>query len=246
MGHVPTLIADPQERERRRQAKRHRVLRWLRLNTWSTADMLRQVAGLSSRQAAHTLLRALSRDGLVRMAAITCEYGPPVQVWGVTVHGAAVSAQGGEPISTRTFEPSKINPTTMGHTLDVQHLQLRAESAGWTWHPIVGELSRSEAKYADAVAIRPDRQKIAIEVERTVKSTKRYAEILVAHLAARKQGKWELIYYLSPDDVIRDRVERAFSEVRRAAWRGQSIEITNAHRTPFKFYTYYGEWIIGT
>lgn len=241
-GHIATLIANPVEREQRRQFKRDRVLRWLRLNTWSTADVLRQVAGVGSRQAAHGLLQGLCRDGLIRKAAIAGEYGPPILIWGITPHGAAIAARDNESISSRTFEPSKVKPTTMTHTLDVQRLQLRAESAGWKWKPIVGELSRSEAKYADAVATRLDGQKVAIEVERTVKTIKRYAEILVAHLEARKQGKWDWIYYFSHESGIRDRVSRAFGEIDRVAWHGQSIKVTDAHRAPFKYFTYWEEW----
>jgi len=242
-GHVATLIADAEERERRRQANTDRVLRWLRLNTWSTADVLRQVIGVESRQAAHALLQRLCRDELIRKAAIVGEYGPPILIWGITAHGAAIAAQDNESISTRTFQPSKVKPATMGHSLDVQRLQLRAENAGWIWQPGIGEFSRSEAKYPDAVAIRPDGRKVAIEIERTVKTVKRYAEILVAHLEARKQGKWDWIYYFSESDAVRDRVRRAFQEVKRAKWHGQAIEVTDAHRAPFRFFTYGEQWI---
>ena len=132
-GYVATLVRDPHERAVRRQVKRDRALRWLRLNTWSTAEVLRQVAGVGSRQAAHGFLQALCRDGLIRKAEISREYGPSVQIWGITAHGAAMAARQNEPISVRAFEPSKVNPVTMSHALDAQCLQLRAESAGWTW-----------------------------------------------------------------------------------------------------------------
>lgn len=241
-GHIATLISDPAERERRRQANRDRVLRWLRLNTWSTADVLRQVAEQGSRQAIHTLLQGLSREGLVRKAVISGEFGPPVSIWGISAHGAAMAARENEPITARTFEPSKVNMATLGHSLDVQRLQLRAERAGWIWQPLVGEFSRSQAKYADALAIRPDRQKVAIEVERTVKTSKRYAEILVAHLAARKQGKWDWVYYLSPDQGVCERVRRVFGEIRHATWQQRRMNIGAAHLIPFRFDIYSGDW----
>jgi hypothetical protein len=164
-------------------------------------------------------------------------------IWGITAHGAATSARDGEPIAVRAFEPSKVSTTTLGHSLDVQLMQLRAERAGWKWQPSFGEFSRSEAKYADAVGTRPDGQKVAMEIERTVKTVKRYAEILAAHLAARKGGKWEWIYYLSPDDVVRNRVRRAFQEICRARWRGQIVEITDGHRAPFRFFSYNDDWV---
>lgn len=154
-----------------------------------------------------------------------------------------MAAREDEPISVRTFEPSKVKTATMGHSLDVQRLQLRANHAGWIWQPVFGEFSRSEAKYADAIAIRPDGQKVAVEVERTVKTGKRYAEILVAHLAARKEGKWNWIYYLSPDVAVRDRVRRCFGEIRKVKWKGQFITVSQAHLAPFKFFIYDDNWL---
>ena len=154
-----------------------------------------------------------------------------------------MAAADDELIQCRTFEPSKINPAMMAHALDLQRLQLRAERIGWIWQQAIGEYSRSEAKYPDALAVRPDGQKVAIEVERNVKSTKRYSEILVAHVAARRQGNWEWIYYLAPDDRIRNRVERAFKEIKRATWRGQVVEIGIRHLDPFRFYAYVDDWL---
>lgn len=245
-GHPSTLVRDPAERERRRMHKREQVLRWLRLNTWSTADVLRQVVDLSSRQAVHSLLQGLCRDQLVRKATISGEFGPSVLVWGITAHGAAMAAKDDESISCRTFEPSKVRAATMGHDIDIQRLQLHAERAGWKWQVTNGEFARSEAKYADAVATRRDGIRVAIEVERTVKTSKRYAEILAAHLAARKEGKWEQIYYLCPDSNIRDRVQRSFKELERVKWRGELIILTPRHLAPFKFFAYDDHWSLET
>lgn len=241
-GFTDTLIHDSAERARRQQTKQDKVLRWLRLNTWSTAAILMDVVGLGTRQAIHTTLTSMARQGLVRQAEIRRDFGPSVFIWGITPHGVAIAAAEGESIQAKTLEPSKVNPATLMHSIDVQRLQLTAEQAGWHWKPANGEFSRSEAKYADAIGLRPDAERVAIEVERTIKTVKRYAEILVSHLEARKQRKWEWIYYLSPDAVIRDRVRRAFQEISHARWRGQVIKITDAHRAPFKFYCYNEEW----
>jgi len=241
-GYIATLIFDPAERAQRRHLKRDKVLRWLRLNTWSTADVLREVVEIGSRQAIHALLQGLCREGLIRKATISGEFGPPVLLWGITAHGAAMAARENEQIAVRTFEPSKVNMVTMGHNLDVQRLQLRAERASWTWEPAISEFSRSDAKYADAIAVRPDLQKVAIEVERTVKTIKRYAEILVAHLDARRRGKWDWIYYLSPNSSMRVRVERCFREIRVVTWKGRKVRVEGKHLEPFRFYTYEEEW----
>jgi len=243
-GFTDTLIHDAAERARRQQIKQDKVLRWLRINTWSTSAVLMEVVGLGTRQAIHTTLTSMARQGLVRQAEIRGDFGSSVYIWGITPHGAAIAAPDGESIQAKTFELSKVNPATLAHSIDVQRLQLRAEQADWCWTPAGDEFSRSAAKYADAIAVRPDGQKVAIEVERTVKTVKRYADILVAHLEARKQGKWDWIYYLSPNSTISNRVERAFSEINRAKWRGEGIKITDRHREPFKFFTYFDDWFV--
>lgn len=245
-GHMATLLRDARERTARKHEKRERIIAFLRTNVFSTASVLGDVAEVRSRQAIHSTLRALNKEGLIRSAEVASDQGRRVLVWGITPHGAAMAARPGESIQTPTFEPSKVNVTTLDHTLDVQRIQLCATRAGWSWKQGFGEFARSSAKYADAVTTRSDGVKIAIEVERTVKTVKRYAEILVAHLEARKEGKWDLIYYISPDLVIRDRVQRAFREVHTAKWHGNKIAITDAHRAPFRFYVYGDSWNLET
>jgi len=237
-----TLINDPRIRGVRIEKKRLAVQAWLALHTWSTAEVLGLVMGIASRQAVHQTLAAMIRDGLMRRAEIQTSYGRAVLVFGFAPHGAAMSVSPGVP-PTKSLEPSKIRVTTMEHELDVQRLHLRAQRAGWKdWRLGDAEFSRSEAKYADAVGVRQDGQKVAIEVERTVKTIKRYGEILVAHLVARREGKWEWIYYLSPKAAVRDRVRAMFEAIHRATWRGQVIEITDAHRAPFQFFAYSDDW----
>jgi len=237
-----TLINDPRIRGVRIEMKRHAVQAWLSVHTWSTAEVLGQVMGITSRQAVHQTLAAMIRDGLMRRAEIQTSYGPARLVFGFTPHGAAMAVTPGVS-PAKSLEPSKIKVTTMEHELDIQRLHLRAQRAGWKdWQLGGAEFSRSEAKYADAIGVRQDGQKVAIEVERNVKTIKRYAEIFVAHLAARKDNKWEWIYYLSPNAAIRDRVRGVFAAIHRATWHGQVIEITDAHRAPFQFFAYSDDW----
>jgi len=237
-----TLINDPRIRGVRIEKKRQAVQAWLAVHTWSTAEVLGEVMGITSRQAVHQTLAAMIRDGLMRRAEVQTSYGRAVLVFGFTPHGAAMAVSPGVS-PAKSLEPSKINVNSIEHELDVQRLHLLAQRAGWkVWHLGGAEFSRSEAKYADAIGVRQDGQKVAIEVERTVKTIKRYGEILVAHLAARKEGKWEWIYYLSPSAAVRDRVWGMFAVIHRATWRGQVIEITDAHRAPFKFFAYSDDW----
>ena len=60
------LISDPAERAQKSQEKRRALLRCLRDETWSVADVLAQVAGVASRQAIHKTLMQMEREELIK------------------------------------------------------------------------------------------------------------------------------------------------------------------------------------
>ena len=132
----------------------------------------------------------------------------------------------------------------MNHQLDIQRLRLIAERNGWRDWKKSGRNSVKEKGevYPDAVAVRPDHSRIAIEVERTIKGYDRYTGILVAHLIARKNRKWDEIYYFSPDAKMSRQLERIFSEIGEASHLGEVLKINDAHRAPFRFLTYNDDW----
>ena len=96
--------------------------------------------------------------------------------------------------------------------------------------------------YPDAVAVRPDHSRIAIEVERTIKAYDSYPGVLAAHLIARKNRKWDEIYYFSSDTNVSRQLEKIFSEISEANHLGEVLKINDAHRAPFRFLTYDDDW----
>ena len=103
-------------------------------------------------------------------------------------------------------------------------------------------VKKKDEVYPDAVAVRPDHSRIAIEVERTIKGYERYSGILVAHLIARKNRKWDEIYYFSPDAKISRQLERIFSEISEANHLGEVLKINDTHRAQFRFWAYDDDW----
>ena len=132
----------------------------------------------------------------------------------------------------------------MNHQLDIQRLRLIAERKGWRgWKKNERNSVKKKGEvYPDAVAVRPDHSRIAIEVERTIKGYERYSGILVAHLIARKNRKWDEIYYFSPDTKVSRQLERIFSEISEVNHLGEVLKINDAHRAPFRFLTYDDDW----
>ncbi len=220
------------------------VLRYLRTERWSHQDILQRLLGLRSRQAIHKTLVSMEKKGLVRRHHIEHGFSLPMTIWGITTHGVMSSFSDDETITDcRAFEPSKLKPTQINHTLDIQQARVKAELAGWCEWASAG-FAKKGIKNPDATAIRPDGIVVAFEIERTLKSLRRYPDILVSHLDARKQGLWKEIYYLMPDQSMKHKVERIFNSITSARYKRQTIQITDAHKTHFKFFTYSESWEI--
>ena len=241
MSDAAKHLLPPAERKRRGEENRQAILTFLRDERWTHIDVIQALLGHKSPQAIYRILGKMAVEGLVSKAEIPVAYNRPVAIWGITVHGLAMSWGLDEAVEPRKpFEPSKVAPTMMQHKVDLQLLKVRALRSGWaSW--IDGSLlgwRKSEWKVPDAVAIDPQGRKTAIEVERTVKSKKRYAEIIVSHLESKREGRWERIVYLCPTRDIAARIEREFQSITHAKYKGQVFELQDGHRASFVFLGY--------
>lgn len=218
------------------------VLRFLQTEKWSHQDVLQRLLHLFSRQAIHKTLLKLESQGLIKRHTIECGFGPAMTVWGITPHGVMMSIQEGEAYSDiRAFEYSKLKSTQLNHTLDIQLARVKAQQAGWAEWQTAG-FAKKGFKNPDAIALRPDGKRVAFEIERSLKSFRRYQDILVSHLAARKEGRWDEIFYLMPDASMKKRVKRIFSDIDSARYQKRNISINSAHKAPFKFFTLSESW----
>ncbi|RLW64705.1 MAG: hypothetical protein B6D73_10760 [gamma proteobacterium symbiont of Stewartia floridana] len=234
-------LLNARERKERIAEKTRIVLGFLRDETWTDISVVRELLGFSSAQAAYQTMAKLERSGVVKRAEIQVSYGRPLTIWGITEMGLHYAFELDEPLQDRkVFEPSKVKPIVMQHKIDLQVARLKAEKKGWSdW--VAGELLGKRikcSKYPDAVSLDSSGTRIAIELERTIKSRKRYAEILVSHLVQRKKGDWDKIFYLSPDMDLSARIKRAFKSIKQATYNGEKFAVTEDHLSPFHFYSF--------
>ncbi len=206
------LISDPKARADRGQEKRQIILRFLVDEVWSSAQILGQVAGIVARQAVHRTLTAMAREGLIRKAESPTLEGQGTTLWGITPHGRALTPDA-DPAG-HTFEPSKLSLDRVPHQLALQRIRLAAEAAGWTGWTRGETLGKDVAIRPDAMAVRPDGYRMAIECERTIKTAKRYQQIVTGHLRAIRAGDWVGVYYVSPAPVAAG-LERMFLAIER-------------------------------
>jgi hypothetical protein len=154
-----------------------------------------------------------------------------MRLWGITPHGAAMAGQFDAPL----FELGRTNPSWIHHRLDTQRMRLAAEAAGWhEWTTERNLQGKSLKKVPDAAAVDPQGQRVAIEIERHCKTAKRYQEIILAYLQEIKAGRFAQVDFVCPDGV-EALVQRAFERVQSVKYQGETVLLTDAHRSRFSF-----------
>ena len=215
----------------RAQAKEQTVLDFLASGeVWTTPQILAPLLGLSLRRA-FDQVQKMERDGLVITEKI--ELGRGLTLVGITPQGLAYSAHP-RAAETARFEPGRVSESFVHHHIDTQRARLQAEAAGWTWE--AGKLlyARGWHKVPDALATSPTGERVAIEIERTIKTPLRYSQIIPQALRDIKAGHYARVQYLSPQGRA-DAVERALRRVSVVKVGGDSVRLTDQHWARFAF-----------
>jgi hypothetical protein len=208
------MISDPVARQQRALEKRAAILRFLEQEIWSTAPILGQVVGLKDRQPAQRMLNAMEKEGTLRRGCINSDIDDrALTIWGITTQGRLLSPSA-DPLGP-IFEPSRLTPSTMPHCLGLQAIRLRCEAAGWTdWERVPGAYNPKPGDHRPDATVRTiGGKRVAIEYERTVKSAKRYQQIISAHLRAIEQGRWVGVFYVCPPSLAQG-LPRLFTAIR--------------------------------
>lgn len=227
------LISSFTERQRRSQDKRREVMDFMLSETWTGFAAMQRLLGLSESATLRTLC-ALERDGLLRRHHLK---ELRLNLWGITPQGAVMTAYE-RPVSTswHAFEPSRVKPLAVAHRLATHEARLRARDAGWlSWTP--GHLLPvTQGIQPDALVVDGAARKIAVEVERTVKSRKRYEAIFAAYLRLVKEGQVDLVHYVCPAAELAPRLARMFSEIRAVPVLNERVVLNERHRARFNVF----------
>lgn len=225
------LVKSYEERIARQAARHSLVLGFLRDEAWSSSQVLTELLCGTPALTSKTMSQLEGHGHVLRH-----QPQPLRQVlWGITPHGLAHAWGEDEQMQVRPyFEPSKLSPLAIPHHIDVQFARLRAQRAGWSgWIP-EPLLPRGLAKRPDAVVLAPDGRKVAIEVERHVKTVKRYEVIFSAYLQAIRRGEYDEIHYIVPDRKFAVRLQRVFGLITAVPVIGDRVQLTEKHRARFR------------
>jgi hypothetical protein len=239
------LLLTKTERDARRNGKRSRLLRFLRQELWSTAEILGSVMEIRARQAIHRSLAGFEADGLIRRHGIE-QLGGQLTLWGITAHGQgmAFDPENEQPVSAY-FEPSKVSPSHVAHALALQRLRIAAEAEGWSeWTngDRLGPLAGG-AKRPDALAKMPSGQRVAIEIERHIKTKKRYEAILASCLQAIRRGEFAAVVWVCPTPDLARRLSAIVLGIQAVPIGGQRVPVDPERHHPRLVFASAKDWL---
>lgn len=248
MAISKNLLATPSDRQVRSAQKRSVVLRFLRQEIWSSQEVLGALMNLQSRTSAHKALVRMESDELLRRHTVTGLGGGRLTLWGITAHGQAMAFDpASEAPIAAYFEPRNVAEQTVRHGLDMQRLRVSGERGGWhSWvnGDRLPELLKG-GKRPDAIAISPAGKKTALEIERTIKTSKRYQQILASYLIALKSERIDQVIWLTPTDDLAARLRAIIFRIESVTIQKQRFAVDpQKHHARLAFMSY-SEWTAG-
>ncbi len=233
------LIFDYSERQKRIEEKKQALLSWLADFIWTTPELAGKVMGLATRAGINKTLKRLQAEHLIKEAFITLADNRDLRVIGITPNGLLWCDNHPTAIDKTSFDPNRIAQSTIIHRLDVQRCRIKLGNHGTKWV--------SENSYPKHITYRPDAifessdTTIALELERTAKTKKRYQQIIVQHLRQINQGIYEQVHYVSTIEGFAERLERLFFLISKVPVKGQQVLFSEELKQRFKFFNF-NEW----
>ena len=123
-----TLIHDPQERQKRIELKKQRLLDWLVDFTWTTPSIAGEVMGIYSRGSINKTISMYENLGLIKTSYLELVHTRKMRIIGITPNGLLWCDSRDDAYSKQTFDISKVALSTANHRLDVQRCRLKIQS----------------------------------------------------------------------------------------------------------------------
>lgn len=158
------------------------ILQFLNDETYTTAEIIQRLVGYKSKQGADGVLKKLANDGLLKHHKMKNFAGRGLSIWGITARGIyAINDPHELPDKVRGFEPSRISLATLDHKLQIQLVKIYLNELGWSIISIDPNIW--DKKLPDILCTKPSEEfeQIALEIELTIKSQKRYGDIITTY-----------------------------------------------------------------
>lgn len=239
---MSNLISSKAERDRIRAENEAKILSFLLEEHFSTPKILAQHLRKTP-NGTQRILRRMEANGLIKSHSVDFELSAWNQkIWGLTPTGTFLATPEDEDV--KFFEVSRIKPVTMTHSLNLQRVKVTAISQGWSQWESSSKMLQTANKsrliwvqIPDAVGISPRGRKAAIELERTLKTPKRYVEILANYAEMLASETIAEVVYICPDYLVK-RLERQFHKIEKIIFKGKVIAVHESLLKRFYFISY--------
>lgn len=177
------------------------VLKFLIDEIYSTVEILQQLMNYKTKQGALGLMKKLEKDGLVKLHRMKNFAGRGLHIWGITPRGIyAITDPDDLPDKIRGFEPSRISLATLDHKLQIQLVKIYLNELRWSIIPIDNNIW--DKKLPDIVCTKPqlENELISLEIELTIKSLKRYSNIITTYKILQNEQPLRRVVWLTDTD----------------------------------------------
>lgn len=242
---MSNLISSKAERDRIKAEKQSKVLSFLLEERFSTAAILALLLKMTP-NGVHRILLKMEKEGLIKPHTVDFELSAwNLKIWGLMPKGALLAADMDEDLNF--FEVGRTKPITIAHSLALQRVKVIALSNRWVeWESSSKMLKKANENRStwiqvpDAVARSPKDRKVAVELERTVKTPKRYVEILANYAEMMSMGIIDEVIYVCPAQLTA-RLERLFHRIEKIIFKGKVVPTPDGLLKRFYFISY-EEW----
>ncbi len=234
------LISDPALRQQRIEQKRQQLLSWLVDFTWTTPAIAGKVMGLKTRAGINKTLKQFESMELIKSNSLQLGNSKNFRIVGITPNGLLWCDDKNNNYKKPCFDVGRVALSTINHRLDVQRCRLKASGYNNLNWLAESKLPKDLSYRPDAIIHLEDRI-VALELERTAKTRKRYQQIIVQHLRQIKQGHYDHVHYVSTIDGFAVRLRKLFFSIPTVTVKGQQILFADDLKSRFEFYDF-NDW----
>lgn len=170
------------------------------------------------KQTALRLTKHLCEKQYLNKLEVDIGLARPISLFQPTNTGIMFALHDGEELP-ELRDASRINPATIYHDLKLQQIRFKLEGQGYhsfmsAWH-ISRQLKKRNdkvPKIPDYTCINSDGEKVAVEYERTIKSKKRYQEVIEQYMEIKKRGVIKQVIYFT-DDGFANKLKQLFINI---------------------------------
>ncbi len=224
----------------RSREKMTKVLRLLKEDTWTDLANLMLLFDFKSTTPLYRVLEKLIKLGFIEKHVMESRSGG-LSVWGITMDGLAVVIKSTDAVFPPHFVPSSLTGWALEHHLDTQQARILLEKKGATdW--INGDhknfLCQFRVKHRpDGVITLSCGKRIAVEMERNLKTPRRYQAIMASHLMGWSDSVWSSVYYVVPNRQKKIALMKIFETTNQVIVNNSPVTLGRHHRAAFQFFT---------